>query len=68
MMSMISSIFEKKPVIELNDFSVNHLISIENDKLTLEEVITNNKNIKVISILGEARKGKSTLLNTIISS
>ena len=39
---MISSIFEKKPVIELNDFSVNHLISIENDKLTLEEVITNN--------------------------
>jgi 5-methylcytosine-specific restriction endonuclease McrA len=65
---MISSIFEKKPVIELNDFSVNHLISIENDKLTLEEVITNNKNIKVISILGEARKGKSTLLNTIISS
>lgn len=65
---MISSIFEKKSVIELNDFSVNHLISIENDKLTLEEVITNNKNIKVISILGEARKGKSTLLNTIISS
>jgi 5-methylcytosine-specific restriction endonuclease McrA len=68
MMSIISSIFEKKPLIESNDFTVNHLISIEDNKLSLEEILTNNKNIKVISILGEARKGKSTLLNTIISS
>jgi len=67
MMSIINSIFEKKSPIELNDYHANHLISIENNKLTLEEIITNNQNIKVISILGEARKGKSTLLNTIIS-
>ena len=60
--------FERKPLIDSNDLQVNHLISIENDKLTLEEIILNTKNIKVISILGEARKGKSTLLNTIISS
>ena len=67
-MSMISSIFERKPELESNDYQSNHLISIQDNKLTLEEIITNNQNIKVISILGEARKGKSTLLNTIISS
>jgi hypothetical protein len=67
-MSIISSIFERKPLLESNDYQANHLISILDDKLTLDEIITNNENIKVISILGEARKGKSTLLNTIISS
>jgi hypothetical protein len=65
---MISSIFERKPILESNDYQANHLISILDNKLTLEEILTNNQNIKVISILGEARKGKSTLLNTIISS
>jgi 5-methylcytosine-specific restriction endonuclease McrA len=65
---LISTIFDKKPLVELNDCTANHLISIKNDKLKLENIIVTNKNVKVISILGEARKGKSTLLNTIISS
>jgi len=59
-------------VIDNNNYKANSLISIKDNKLELKN-ITNifqkykDDNIKVVSILGSARMGKSTLLNTIIS-
>jgi len=42
------------------------LLTIQNDKLVLNELI-NIKDSYVISIIGDARKGKSTFLNIIIN-
>jgi len=59
-------------VIDNNNYKATSLISITNNNLELKNIINNIKaykddNIKVVSILGSARMGKSTLLNTIIS-
>ena len=44
----------------------NKLISIENNLLVLTDLIEINNSI-VISIVGDARKGKSTFLNLMIN-
>jgi len=59
-------------VIDYNKYKATSLISITNNNLELKNIISNilafkDDNIKVVSILGSARMGKSTLLNTIIS-
>jgi len=59
-------------VIDNNNYKASSLISINNNTLELKNIIANirsfkDDNIKVVSILGSARMGKSTLLNTIIS-
>jgi hypothetical protein len=59
-------------VIDNNNYKATSLISITNNNLQLKNIISNmqtykDDNIKVVSILGSARMGKSTLLNTIIS-
>ena len=42
------------------------LLSIQNDQLVLNDLI-NIKNSYVISIVGNARKGKSTFLNIMLN-
>jgi hypothetical protein len=59
-------------VIDNGNYKAISLISITNNNLELKNIINNiqaykDDNIKVVSILGNARMGKSTLLNTIIS-
>jgi guanylate kinase len=59
-------------VIDNNNYKASSLISITNNTLELKNIVSNiqaykDDNIKVVSILGSARMGKSTLLNTIIS-
>jgi arsenate reductase-like glutaredoxin family protein len=59
-------------VIDNNNYKANSLISIKDNKLELKNITSifqkyKDDNIKVVSILGSARMGKSTLLNTIIS-
>jgi len=59
-------------VIDNGNYKAISLISITNNNLELKNIINNiqaykDDNIKVVSILGSARMGKSTLLNTIIS-
>jgi hypothetical protein len=59
-------------VIDNNNYKANSLISIKDNKLELKNITNTfqkykDDNIKVVSILGSARMGKSTLLNTIIS-
>lgn len=59
-------------VIDNNNYKANSLISIKDNKLELKNITSDfqkykDDNIKVVSILGSARMGKSTLLNTIIS-
>jgi len=59
-------------VIDNGNYKAISLISITNNNLELKNIINNiqaykDDNIKVVSILGSARTGKSTLLNTIIS-
>ncbi len=56
-----------KIIIDKTKYISEKLINIDNDKLELNKINTNNSNIKIISILGDARMGKSTLLNCIIS-
>ena len=55
-------------VVDSKQYKSKPLISIENDtNLVLKDIITNNDDVKIVSILGSARMGKSTLFNTIIS-
>jgi len=54
-------------VVDSKQYTSTSLISIINNNLVLKDIINNDDNVKIVSILGSARKGKSTLLNTIIS-
>jgi len=62
-------------VVDSKQYISNPLISIEDGgilnlwdkKLVLKDIITTDDDVKIVSILGSARMGKSTLFNTIIS-
>jgi len=54
-------------VVDNKQYKSNSLISINNSNLMLKEIVTYNTDVKIVSILGSARMGKSTLFNTILS-
>jgi 5-methylcytosine-specific restriction endonuclease McrA len=55
-------------VVDNTEYKSKSLITIENDKnLVLKDIPTTDDDVKIVSILGSARMGKSTLFNTIIS-
>ena len=56
-------------IIDIKIGSVQKLITIENDKINLiNQIPINKKPIKICSFLGNARTGKSTLMNCYISN
>ena len=55
--------------IDIKINSLQKLITIENDKIKLvNQISTNKKPIKICSFLGNARTGKSTLMNCFVSN
>jgi len=56
--------YKSKPLISIED---GGLLNLWNKNLVLKDIVTTDDDVKIVSILGSARMGKSTLFNTIIS-